>query len=214
MPQLPPHRLRRPSGALADGRTVLRSKGMRFTIVVGVLLLSALHTSNARAAHFGPITIVLHDGGYVVAFDAVIDAPKNRVRSVLSDFAHLQRINPDITSSTFARAPSGTGERVRTVLHFCVWFFCKNLIQVEDVSEPDADTIVARIVPGAGDFSGGVSLWRLVGNGATTRLHYEATRELTGWLPPFVGPAVVKRTLRARFRASIIAVERLARRDP
>ena len=136
----------------------------------------------SAAAGFGyPIRIALHDGGYDVSFDALIEAPRRRVFAVLSDYAHLGRINPQITSSTFTRSPTGTGERVRTVLHSCVWFFCKNLVQVEDVREPDSSTIVARIIPGAGDFSGGTSIWRLESDGAATRLHYEATRKLNTW---------------------------------
>lgn len=178
----------------------------------GLALLTMLQLPVAAPAQFDRVSIVQHDGAYEIAFDAIIDAPKSRVLAILSDFSHLGRINPDIRSSTSSPSPSGSGERVRTVLHSCAWLFCRNLVQVEDVSEPDANTIVARIVPGAGDFASGSSVWRLAGEGARTRLHYQATRRTGAWVPPVFGSSVIRRTLRAHYEASISALERLARR--
>ncbi|MGH8218213.1 MAG: SRPBCC family protein [Steroidobacteraceae bacterium] len=188
------------------------SLALRPALLTAALVIAALQPGRATAAQIGPIRIALHDGGYDVAFDAVVEAPRDRVFAILSDYAHLARINPQITSSSSRRSPTGAGERVRTVLHSCIWVFCKNLVQIEDVRARGSNTLIARIIPGGGDFSGGTSLWHLERDGAATRLHYEATRKLTAWLPPFIGTAVVKHTLRAQFRATINALERLARR--
>lgn len=185
---------------------------LRPVLATAALAIAALQPGRAAAAQIGPIRIALHDGGYDVAFDALVEAPRDRVFAILSDYAHLARINPQITSSSVSRSPTSAGARVRTVLHACIWLFCKNLVQVENVRTKGSNTIIARIIPGAGDFSGGTSVWHLERDGAATRLHYQATRKLTAWLPHLIGATVVKRRLRARFRASIDALERLAQR--
>jgi hypothetical protein len=173
-----------------------------------MMLLLPLSRS-ATAAHIDRFEVTRHDDGYEMTADAVIRAPADQVLALLTDYAHLDRINPDITASSFATGPSGVGERVRTVAHSCVWFFCRKLVQVEDVTQPDARTIVAHIVPGE-DFVSGSSLWQLRQEGPDTHLHYEATRKLAFWVPPFVGSAALKHSMREHFTFSIQALERLA----
>ncbi len=111
-------------------------------------------------------------------------------------------------------APGGQGERVRSVLQSCIWFFCRKVVQVEDVVEPDAHRILARIVPGRGDFKRGWSAWRLSAQGARTKLHYEASRVPDFWIPPLIGPWVVAHTLREQLQAGIPVLERLAAAPP
>lgn len=167
----------------------------------------------AQPAQIDFLRVVQEDRGYQIALDASIDAPRQRVFAVLSDFAHLERINPEIVASSFAASSSGGG-RVRTVIHSCVLFFCRDLVQVEDVKGRATETITARIVPGSGDFSGGSSLWRLSGEGATTHVHYEATRKLSFWVPPLIARMAARHAIGERFKVSLQELERLARRSP
>jgi hypothetical protein len=99
---------------------------------------------------------------------------------------------------------------VRSVINACVWFFCRQLVQVEQVTRPDTDTIVAHIVPGAGDFDSGSDLWRVTNEGNRTRLRYEATRAAAFWIPPLIGTWVIRHSLREHFQTSIVRLERLA----
>jgi hypothetical protein len=183
------------------------------TAVVAGILLGILATGSGIAAQIDAIHVTDRDDGYKIVFDAVIDAPPSRVRKVLVDFANIGKINPDVTDVSVNLAPTGRGEpRVRSVIESCVLFFCRQLVQVEDVTEPDANTIVTTIVPGAGDFKSGSTLWRLTAEGpcARTRLHYEATRVTDFWVPPLIGPWAVKSKMREQLEYSILAVERLA----
>jgi hypothetical protein len=96
------------------------------------------------------------------------------------------------------------------VIKSCVWFFCRQIVQVEDVMEPDGNTIVAHIVPDAGDFKSGSCFWRVTKEGPRTRLRYEAMRIAAFWIPPLIGPWAVKRTMREQLESSIDILERLA----
>ncbi|MBI2319669.1 MAG: SRPBCC family protein [Betaproteobacteria bacterium] len=178
------------------------------------VLLGILGGSIGIAAQIDAITVTTHDDGYQIVFDAVIDAPAPQVYKVLGDFARMGKINPDIIAVSVGVAPTGGRVRVRSVIESCVLFLCRQIVQVEDVVELDTNTIVAEIVPGAGDFKSGSTLWRLTNDGLRTRLHYEATRVADFWIPPLIGPWAVKRTMSEQLELSIMAIERLANRSP
>jgi len=165
------------------------------------------------AAQIDAITVTNRDDVYMIVFDAVIDAPAPQVYKVIGDFPRIGRINPDIIAVSVAAAPTGRGERVRSTIESCVLFLCRQIVQVEDVVTLDANTIIADIVPGAGDFKSGSTLWRLTSEGPRTRLRYEATRIADFWIPPLIGPWAVKRTMREQLEFSIMAIERLTNRN-
>ena len=139
-----------------------------------------------------------------------MNAPLAGVYAALTDFPALPELNPAIVAVSVEPVPQGPGVRVRTVLKSCIWFFCRKVVQVEDVVEPDAHTIDARIVPGLGDFKSGWSDWRLTAQGGRTHLHYEARRVPDFWIPPLIGPWAVEHSLRAQLLASLPVLQRLA----
>jgi hypothetical protein len=181
-----------------------------FAAFRAVAFLASLGPAAAGAAQLDEVTVSNGETGLRLTFDAVVDAPEPRVYQVLSDYARFGRMNPAIVSMSVAPLPDGRGSRVRSVLKSCVWFFCRTIVTVEDVTESDGRTIEARIVPGQGDFKSGSSLWRLTAEGARTRLHYQSTRVASFWIPPLIGPWVIKRTLREQLETSLRALERLA----
>lgn len=178
--------------------------------VVVAGLLAVLRVDFGIAAQIDAITVTHRDNGFKISFDAVVDAPARQVYAVLADYARLGKLSPVITAISVDVAPTGRGERVRSVISACVWFFCRQIVQVEDVTEPDGNTIVAHIVPGAGDFESGSCFWRVTGEGPRTRLHYEATRIAAFWIPPLIGPWAIRRTMREHLETSIVVLERLA----
>jgi len=173
--------------------------------------LLALVAGGGRAAQLGSVTVSHHDRSFTIVFDGVVDAPAPRVYEVLSDYARLGRLNPAITAISVEGRPTPQTERVRSVIESCIWFFCRKIVQVLDVTRPDSQTIVAHIVPGQGDFESGSSIWRVTGKGPGTRLHYEDTRVAAFWIPPLIGAWVIERTLREQLEFSVAALERLAR---
>lgn len=186
----------------------------RCLALAAALLLGVSGGGESRAAQIDFVSVTHRGNGFEIVFDAVVDAPAQRAYAVLTDYAHLGKLNPVITAISVSAAPSGRGKRVRSVIQACVWFFCRNLVQIEDVSEPDGHTIVAHMVPGAGDFESGSRFWRVTAEGSRTRLHYEATRVAAFWLPPLVGTWAIERALRRQLESSIAVLERLAQQEP
>lgn len=169
-----------------------------------------LSLSSASAARFGALVVARSGAAYTIAFEAVVDAPSRRVFAVLSDYARLGELSPAIVSVRVVPAPGGRGVRVRSVLKSCIWLFCRSVVEVQDVVQPDERTVVGRIVPGQGDFRSGWTIWRVAALGGRTRLRYDASFVPDFWVPPFIGRWAIERSLRADFEASMPALERLA----
>lgn len=185
----------------------------RVAIATATVIANAA-AGSGFAAQINELTVTHRDDQFRIVFDAVVDAPAPRVYAVLSDYAALGRLNPVISTMSVDAAPDGHSKRVRSVIRSCIWFFCKELVQVEDVTEPDPSTITARIVPGAGDFESGSCYWRVTREGLQSHVHYEATRAAAFWIPPVIGPWAINRAVREHFEASIANLERLANQRP
>ena len=164
----------------------------------------------AGAAQVDLLTVDHHAGRFKIEFDGLVEAPASRVYALLTDYQNLARLNPGITAVR-VESMRGGRDRVRMVLQNCIAFFCKEIVQVEDVTKPAPGTIVCRIVPGAGDFESGSCLWRISSEGARTRVHYEATRVAGFEIPPLIGPWAIGRAMHEQFQDSIENLERLAR---
>ena len=185
-------------------------RGRAQTLISAALLLVATHAAGESAARSATVKVEHRGDAFTVSFDAVVNAPLPRVYRILTDFPALPALNPAIIAVRVNPAPDGKGVRVRSVLKSCIWFFCRKVVQVEDVVEPNAHSIDSRIVPGDGDFKSGWSTWRLTAQGGETRLHYEARRVPDFWIPPLIGPWAVEHTLRAQLEATLPVLRRLA----
>jgi hypothetical protein len=163
----------------------------------------------AYAAEVTTLHISQSGDSYRISFEAVVNAPARPVYEMLADYGRLDHLSPVIVAISVDPAPDGRGERVHSVLRSCIGFICREIKQVEDVTEPDAYTIVAIMVPGQSDFKGGHCVWRIVDEGSRTRLHYEATRTIGFWIPPLIGHWLIRRTMHEHLTSSVAELERL-----
>lgn len=145
------------------------------------------------------------DGTYAVHLDAVIAAPPERVRARLTDYEGLRRLNPAILQS---RLLVEDGRRiVHTRLRACVLFFCRDLDRYELLEEESADHIRTRLLP-RGHFRSGEADWRLQAVPGGTRLTYDARMQPAFFIPPLIGPALVRARMDAELRHTLSLLER------
>ena len=102
-------------------------------------------------------------------------------------------------------------QRVRTVVNVCILIFCKHMVQVQDVRMPDAYTIEASMVPGAGDFRSGEARWVLQEHTGATRLHFSHVFEPDFWVPPLIGPWMIENKLVEEVEVTARYIEHQAR---
>jgi len=172
-------------------------------LLAGVSMAVIAHASEAVEAG------VVHDAGvYTLNLNAVIDAPITKVRGMLTAYDHLERVNPAVKESSVIDTFGLRSHRVYTRIEACVAFYCKRLLQVWDVEEnPDGD-IVATIVPEASNFKSGHARWILRKVNGKTRLHFTTVLEPSFWVPPLIGPWLIRYTLRREALESIENLER------
>ncbi|WP_297527345.1 SRPBCC family protein [Thiohalobacter sp.] len=164
----------------------------------------------AQAAELLNVLVEQRGTVYRVELDARFAAPAGRLRTLLTDYPHLDRINPSIhTSEVLAGAGPGR-DRVRTVAKVCVAIFCKEIEQVQDLEVAPDGSINATVRPKQSDFRYGFARWRFEEDAAGTRMRFVSEIEPAFWVPPLIGPWLIQRALRAEALESIHNLERLA----
>jgi hypothetical protein len=152
------------------------------------------------------------DVGYHLQAEALIDAPRDLVRRILTDYAKLPLVSPRILeSAVIAGSPPGI-TRVRTLNRVCFLVFCRNLRHVQLIRELGAGKFESTSVPAQSDLSYGHALWRLSSEGGATRLSIDFTFAINadGWLPAFVGLFIARVVLRENTEELIQGIERVA----
>ena len=173
-------------------------------LLVGILVAVTTHASDALVAN-----VSHHSGLYTLELDAWIAASVPQVHQLLTAYDHLERVNPAVKESTIIETYSPDYHRVRTLIEACVAFFCKNLIQVWDVEQQSDHVIVATIVPELSNFHSGKANWALRKDNGGTRLRFTTQLEPSFWVPPLIGPWLIRYKLRSEAVESVGNLERL-----
>ncbi len=140
---------------------------------------------------------VRRDGDrYRVNVDAHIDTSPAQVFALIRDFDHLNRLHKSVVESTILSVQENEA-RVFVRMQGCILFFCRTVTQMLDFrSDPQGRYMVATMDPAESDFKYGRMRWELQATARhTTHLRYQADLIPDFWVPPLIGPWVVKRRL-------------------
>lgn len=155
---------------------------------------------------------VTHEkGAYAISLEMTIYAPAAEVRSVLTDFKHIYRLNPSIIESEILSGPAEGVTRVRTLVSDCVSIFCIEIERVEDVRTLDTGDLEARTVAELSDLEAGISLWRIIPEQNHSRVLFQGSIKPGFFVVPIIGSYFVKKKLHEQMLVSIENVERIAR---
>lgn len=155
-----------------------------------------------------------HDGGrYTVTFDVILDAPRDKVWQIMTDYERLPRVSKIIVESRILKREETNRHRVGVTLEACVLFFCKTVQRVVDIVAKPQTEITVTEDPASTHFRSAVERWRVGAEDARTRLHYTAEVVPNFFIPPLIGPPVVKYFLRREIRITALAVEELAQHE-
>ena len=151
---------------------------------------------------------VARDGDrYSLSVTALIDAPIDIVYQAITDFDNLAAINPAIEDSQLLATPNAETQRVRSVIKVCILVFCKRIEQVQDVTKKEGYVIEAVVLPARSDFRSGFARWQLTAHGASTELLFTNTFEPDFWVPPVIGPWLIKRKLISEVAETAMYIE-------
>ncbi len=177
-------------------------------------LLLALPAAALSAAEFRSLELVRDGDDYRVLADVFIDAPGEGVFEVLTDYEGFPRL-----SSVFLEGrviePIEDGRGV-VYLHMkgCVLFFCREVEIVEFLKVEPPSRIVAIVDPERSDLHYGQASWLLAPAEGGTLVTYELDMRPQFWIPPVIGPLIIKAALRYRGLRAAWRLEALASGRP
>lgn len=146
---------------------------------------------------------------YLLRIDMLINAETERVRQLLTDYAHLDHLSNSITRSELLET-NPPNYRIRVTTDGCMLFFCRELVQVQDVTELNDGYILVTVLPEMSDFTYSRNMWRIRPQAGGTRVTYSSDLVPGFWIPPLIGTSIFKRKLLEETRQLIENLEQLA----
>jgi len=181
--------------------------------VTGLLAIGFLAPACSQAAVIARLETTHVEDRYTLSFDVLLDAERSKVWQIMTDYEHLPRVSHIIVKSRILKTTDQNRQRVDVTFHACVLIFCKTMKKVVDVQTWPQNDIVVIGVPELSDFSYSVERWRVSAEGAKTRLRYNAEMVPDFFIPPVIGPWLVRTFLEREIKATAIKVEELARHE-
>lgn len=205
------------TGGSRPGTTprMLEQNGRR--LVIGAVMALSCAGVRADAAQVLGVRVTRAAGRFLVDMRITIDAPAPAVFRALQDYSAMVRYNPDLRAVRVQA--TGVPGRVRlfTTIHACVLVFCKTLRQEQimtAVGDARGGVLEAKLLPRGGAFQAGSGRWTVrpcPAAAATTCL--DASIELVPafWVPPVIGPWVIRRKMTAEAQRTSAGLQRVAR---
>ena len=179
---------------------------MRLLFILYLVCFSALSSAGeikyAKAEHEG--------NEYRLNLTMEVDAGQEDLVALLTDHENFHQLSAVmIESGLVPDAPEDTTRR-RLVVKTCIVFFCFRVIMVEDVEQFPEGRLVAVIVPEGSDFKSGTAEWHVKPLGpARSEIVYSFDLQPDFWVPPAIGPFILKRKMIKEAQTSILNMERL-----
>jgi hypothetical protein len=179
-------------------------------VAIGVCYVSASMPATLRT-----VDVSRRQDRYRVVADTHLDASPEAIYKVLMDFDgdRYQRISEIYKESSYLPPDSDGTPLVYTRVEGCLLRYCRSMSRVERLEVVTPQFIRSRTVPERSDFKYSMSEWTFEREGEGTRVTYLMEMEPNFWLPPFVGPWFLKRTLLKGAPAAIHQIELLAQQE-
>lgn len=160
-----------------------------------LLLVIALALPAAAFAE-PEVSIEPRGGGFAVRAETLVDATPAVAWQVLTDYNRLADFVPDMRASRVISAP---GAPLLVEQQGCAGFlmFGFGIDVVLEIEETPPSTLAFRAIRGNMRIMRGE--WSVDGSAAgVTRLVYKAVLEPAFWVPPLIGPAILRRDISSR----------------
>lgn len=190
-------------------RDALRT-AMKTAVFVFVLAGCGLYSALVTAGEITKLALANKHGIYQLKLEIILDAPAKHIHHVVTDFAHIYRLNPSIVESEIMSTPDNSVVRVKTLINDCFWIFCREILRVEDVRGLETGNIHAEIVPHLSNIKSGMTIWQIEPLGRRTRVNYNMIIEPGFVVPPLIGSRIVKQKLHKEVLVTLSNIERIA----
>ncbi len=188
---------------------------MSFRKTLLLVVIGVCYVSSSLPATLRTVDVSRNRDRYRVVADTHLDATPEAIYTVLLDFDgdRYQRISEIYKESSYLPPDNDGTPLVYTRVEGCLLRYCRSMRRVERLEIVTPQFIRSRAVPERSDFKYTLSEWTFAAEGAGTRVTYLMEMEPNFWLPPFVGPWFLKRTLLKGAPGAIEQIELLAQQE-
>ncbi len=153
-----------------------------------------------------------HEGKeYRLNLTMEVDAGQEDLVALLSDHDNFHQLSAVMSESGLVPDGPEDATRRRLVVKTCIVFFCFKVVMVEDVEQFPEGRLVAVMVPEQSDFKSGRAEWHVKPLGPDrSEIVYSFSLQPDFWIPPGIGPFILKRKMIKEAKTSILNMERLA----
>ena len=179
-----------------------------------LLLLIVAFPACAGAATLREISVDHVDGTYVMRSEVWFDVRIEKIYGLLLDWDQSSRFSSVIKESrNLEPAPDGRG-RYYSRTEGCLWFFCKSFERYGYVEHAPLKEIGAYADPAQSDFELSDERWEFREEAGGTVVIYAFRMKPKFFIPPLIGPAILKSKLKNGGAHAIERIEALARDYP
>jgi hypothetical protein len=162
------------------------------------------------AADIRMLTVEKEDEAYVFDSWTYLAAPPADVFAVLLDYPQYPRISSVYKESRYIEPAEDGRPRVYTRAEGCILFVCREVIKIEALHVRPHTHISAVVEPEGSNLSDGRTDWWLEPEGDGTELHYRMSLTPAFWVPPLIGPFVIRIALKRAGSRAVVQLEQLA----
>lgn len=170
----------------------------------------ALSVGCADAAELRELQVQRERGHIIVGSETFIDAPPQAVFEILADYETFQEISDVFDETRFIERDAAGNGLVYSRVSGCVLLFCTTIERVEKLTVEPGRKITAVAVPEESDVEFSTAYWVFEAEAGGTRIDYQLDFKPDFWVPPVLGPMIIRAKLRSYAREAAVRVEEMA----
>jgi ribosome-associated toxin RatA of RatAB toxin-antitoxin module len=164
-----------------------------------------------QAAELDAISVEYEGKRYFVRSSATLDAPIEDVYNTLIDFDNYEEFSSVYHDARWLERNDDDSGEIYTYTRGCILFVCRGFGRTETVIATRPTFIETRVDPERSKVRYGFSVWNIEAVDDKTKIEFALEFEPDFWVPPVVGPFVVKKYLLKGGVDALDRIETLAR---
>ena len=158
-------------------------------------LAMVVPASAAFGAELVSVSVARDGKRYVVESVSTYDASQAALIHVLLDYDNFDQVSSVFKEAKYIEPAADGVRRGYTRVEGCIVFFCQTIERIDRIELVDGPVIIATAEPEPDDFRFSQSHWRFEDNADSVTIHYRLEMEPGFWVPPLIGPYVMKKKL-------------------
>ncbi|MDH5180601.1 MAG: hypothetical protein OEZ39_14850 [Gammaproteobacteria bacterium] len=168
-----------------------------------------IFVSPASAGNVVYSHVEYRDGHYLLQLEMQVRADADAVYDVLVDFNYIYTLNDTIKQSKLLESKDKV-HKVYIQTEGCIWIFCRAVRQTQKITEQPDRHLLSETIPEQSDLKFGRTLWHIRERDDESIISYRADFVPDFWVPPLIGPWLMKKRLLEEGKKTIYGIERRA----